>query len=346
MDHVLSRWPLSVPFRGLLCCLTVLALAACGASAPTAVPTTPPDAVTLQLHWVHDYSSVGFYAAEKNGAFASQNLTVTIAGGGFSEQGTYIDATTQVANGNADFGIASADSIIQARAQGKPVVGIAAIFQRSPLAIISLEGSGINRPQDLPGHTIAVADGGATQLYNTLLSLHTIDPVSAPPTPRTNAGITPLINGNVDAMVAWAINEGVELREAGKTPNIMLMSDFGIDSYELVLLTSEKMIAEHPDVVKRFLQATLQGWNDVLKNPDPAVALVQDYNATLDLAGQQRRLQATLPLLTVPGTPFGAMQPEFWTFTHQMLLDQKALTQPIALERAYTLTFLNDLATP
>ncbi|HEY1011664.1 MAG TPA: ABC transporter substrate-binding protein [Herpetosiphonaceae bacterium] len=325
--------------------IALLLLGACGAADPTAAPAAPPAAVTLQLHWLHDYSSVGFYAAEKNGHYAGQNLQVTIAGGGFNDQG-YIDATAQVASGKADFGIASADSIIRARAEGRPVVGIAAIFQRSPLAILSLGDKSIQTPQDLPGKKILVADGGATQLYRTLLSLHKIDEAKAPPLPRTASGITPLVNGEVDAMLAWAINEGVELKEAGQTPNVMLMSDYGIDSYELVLLTSEKMIAERPEVVTRFLRATLQGWNDVVSNPDANVALVQAYNSELKLEGQRSRLQATLPLLTLPGTKFGTMQPEFWQFTHQMLLDQKALSAPIDLQSAYTLRFLEDAAKP
>lgn len=344
MSHRTLRFPRSMAVLAV----ALLLLGACGgtaSTAPTAAPTPEPTAATLQLHWLHDYSSIGFYAAEKNGHFAGQNLQVTIAGGGFNDQG-YIDATVQVATGKADFGIASADSIIQARAQGRPVVGIAAIFQRSPLAIISLDGSGIQNPQDLPGKRILVADGGATQLYNTLLSLHQVDPASAPPLPRTSSGIASLIDGSADAMVAWAINEGVELKEAGQSPSVMLMSDYGIDSYELVLLTSEKMIAERPEVVTRFLRATLQGWNDVVKNPDASVPLVQSYNGELKLDGQRSRLQATLPLLTLPGTKFGTMQPEFWTFTHQMLLDQKALAQPIDLTRAYTLDFLTRAATP
>ncbi len=329
--------------RALSCFALGLALVACGAARPTPTPTVTTTAVSIQLHWLYDYSSVGFFIAEQEGFFADQNLDVTIAEGGFNDQG-YIDATTQVANGSADFGIASADSIIQARAHGKPVVGIAAIFQRSPLAVISLDGSGINTPQDLPGQRISVADGGATQLYNTLLSIQQIDPASAPPLPRSAAGITPLLDGSIDAMVAWAINEGVEISEAGQKPTIMLMSDYGVDSYELVLLTSEQMIAEHPDVVRRFLTATVAGWTHVLQNPNADVAVVQKYNSSLDLAGQQRRLQATLPLLTVPGQPFGSMEPEFWEFTHQMLLDQQALAAPINLEQAYTLQFLQALA--
>ncbi len=58
----------------------------------------------------------------------------------------------------------------------------------------------------------------------------------------------------------------------------MLLSDYGVDSYELVMFTTEKMIAEQPDTVKRFVQATMQGVQDVINNPDQAASLVLAYD--------------------------------------------------------------------
>src|SRR5262245_53364967 len=168
-EHPSMQLSTSLLPRRLLSLVTLLivatvALSACGVEAPAAATAAPKTPVSIQLAWVHEYSSAGFYAAEKNGHFAAQNLDVRIEAGGFGPQG-YIEPIAQVASGSVDFGIASAASIIQARAEGKPVVGIAAIFQRSPLAIISLDKSGIYRPQDLVGHRATVADGGAAELY-------------------------------------------------------------------------------------------------------------------------------------------------------------------------------------
>ena len=75
-------------------------------------------------------------------------------------------------------------------------------------------------------------------------------------------------------MVAWVINEGVQLDEAGLKTNVMLMSDYGVDSYELVLFTTEKMIAEHPDTAKHLVQAIVQGMQDVISNPEQAAKQV------------------------------------------------------------------------
>jgi NitT/TauT family transport system substrate-binding protein len=323
--------------------LATIALAACDASRPAATPAEPPTSVSVQLGWVHEYSSAGFYAAEKNGHFAEQNLAVRLAPGGFGPQG-YIDAVAQVTSGATDFGVASATNLIQARAAGQPVVGIASLFQRSPAAIIALESTGILRPQDLVGRRVAVADS-ALGPYTLLLKSQHIDPASVKTVPRTSFGIDPLVNGEVDAMYAWVINEGVQLREADHLPTMVLLSDYGVETYDLVLFTTERMIADHPDVVTRLLRASLEGWQDAIANPAQATQLTLTYDDKLNLDAQRRRLEATLPLLKPAGSHLGAMEAAVWQTTQQVLLDQNILTQPIDLERVYTQTFLNAVAT-
>jgi NitT/TauT family transport system substrate-binding protein len=323
--------------------VTTIVLSACGASTPAASTVAPKTPASIQLAWTHEYSSASFYAAEKNGHFAAQNLDVRLDVGGFGSTG-YIEPIAQVVNGTVDFGVTGAAGIVQARAAGKPVVGVATILQRSPLAILSLAESGIQRPQDLIGRRITVADGSAAQLYNTLLKSQHIDPAAVKTVPRTSYGIDPLVNGEVDAMVAWVINEGVQLNEAGLKTNVMMLSDYGIDSYEMVLFTSEKMIAEHPDTVKGVVQATVQGMRDVIDNPDEAANVVLTYDSKLNLEGQRRRLQAILPLLSPPGVKLGMMQPDVWKLTQQMMLDQKVLAQPIDLNLVATTKFLDTMA--
>lgn len=328
------EWPIIT-----LVLLLAYTLAACGSPQPTAPPAAPPSSVRIQLGWVHEFSSAGFYAAEKNGHFAEHNLTATLAAGGFDSNG-YIDPIALVTSGGADFGVTSAASLIQARAAGQQVVGIAAIFQRSPAAIITLDSSGIKRPQDLIGRRVAVADSGAGP-YSFLLTLQRIDPASVHTVPRTSFGIEPLAKGEVDAMYAWVINEGVQLREAGQTPTILLLSDYGIETYDLVLFTSERMITDNPDLVARVLQASLQGWQDVIADPAQAAQLTLMYDPALELAGQQRRLEAALPLLLPAGGRLGTMQPEVWQTTQQVLLDEHALDAPIDLSQVYTQEFLD-----
>jgi len=208
--------------------VAILLLAGFGLSACNAAPVTPThapaDKLNIQLAWTHEYSSAAFYAAEKNNHFQEQNLNVNLIEGGFKD-GKYIVPIDQVLNNTVDFGMGSASDILVARSQGKSIVALASIMQRSPLAVITLAKSNVQRPTDLIGKKVAVSDGGANQVFTTLLTSQGIDPTKVNTIPRATFGVDPLLKGDVDALVGWVINEGVQVREAGQEPSFMLMSD-------------------------------------------------------------------------------------------------------------------------
>ncbi|KPL80633.1 ABC transporter substrate-binding protein [Herpetosiphon geysericola] len=341
MDRQQRGWSI-MGRRWSIVSLLLVVVAGCGGLHAT--PTTVPlDTVTMQLNWVNDFSSAGFFAAEKNGHFADQQIQATLREGGFDANG-YIDGTERVSSGDADFGVASADRILQARAEGKPVVGIAALTQNSPLAVLSLPNTNIRTPQDLIGKRVLVSEGGATQLYTALLASQQIDLAQAPPIARTDAGIDQLIAGEIDALVAWNVNEAIALSELGYPPSIMRFSDYGINSYELVVITTEQMVTEKPELVSRFLKAIMQGWQDVIRTPSQAVDYVKDYAPTVDRHGQMQRLSVFIELVQPGSTPLGTMTAERWAFTQQLLQTQGILKTPIDLDRAYSTRFLDGLS--
>lgn len=325
----------------LVIVLLFLVVSACSSATPTPEPTPSLVPITIQLSWIHEYSSSPFHAAVRNGHFAAQGLDATLAQGGFGEQG-YIDPIAEVLNGNADFAMSDGVSLIQARAAGQPVVAIAAILQRSPLAVISLADSGIARPQDVAGKTISVAGGGATTIFNVLLQSQNIAPDSLNIVERTTFGIDPLVNGEVDGMVAWIINEGVALQERGLEPVYVLMNDYGVDTYDFVLFTTETMISEHPDRARGVVTALQRGISAVIADPAAAIEHTLTYNGDLVREEQVRRLEATIPLMNVPGNAHGGMDERVWQFTYDTLLEQGVITEPITLGDVYTLDFIPD----
>jgi NitT/TauT family transport system substrate-binding protein len=315
-------------------------LAGCG-SVPSAAPSASTK-VSIQLGWIYEFSTAEFYVAAKNGRFAAQSLDVELQQGGFVN-GVYVDAVAEVASGKADFGLTGDYTLVAARADGKPLVAIGAMLQRNPSAIISLAKSNIRRPQDLVGRTVAVADGGARLLYNALLKTQNIDPTTVNTISRKNFGIDPLLKGEVDAIVGWIVNEAVQVRQLGQEPNVILLSDYGIESYNNVLFTTERMIKEKPDVVAKFLQAVIQGLQDVINNPEQAVDHTIAYGKDLKREDQHARLMAMLPLIGPAGTKPGMMDDKTWQATYQMELDQKFLSKPVDITGAYTLSFLKQI---
>lgn len=317
--------------------IAVLALIGCaGAPAPEMTE------VQVQMSWTHEYSASPFYAAELNGHFADQNLEVELVPGGFGPDG-YIEPIGEVVSGNADFGLASAATLIQARAAGEPVVAVASLLQRSPFALISLADSGITRPEDLVGKRVAVSAGGAMDVYLSFLDAQGIDPASVDTVERTSFGVDPLLNGEVDVLAGWIINEAVLVEEAGYEAAFILPSDYGIESYDFVVFTTEDMVANHHDVVERFVRAIVAGVNDVVADPEQAVSYTLQYAPDLNHDEQLRRLMAMLPLINPAGGQLGSMRSEIWQGTYDMMIERGVLNGPVDFEAAYTTEFLDTI---
>ncbi len=232
---------------------------------------------------------------------------------------------------------------MQARAKGQPVVAVAAMAQRSPEAILSLGKSNIRKPQDLIGHKVSVADGGATMLFNALLRAENIDPAKITVVPRTDFGLDPLLKGDVDALLGWTINEGVQLKQSGQDINVILLSDYGVESYNTLLFTTEQMLKDKPEVVQKFLSATLQGISDVAANPDQAVDYVMAYGKNLDRKSQAASLQPLLPLINPSGSKPGMMDDITWKASYQMGIDQQLVDKSLDIASVYTLNFLKNI---
>jgi NitT/TauT family transport system substrate-binding protein len=333
-------------FRGIrtyLMALLVLIMTGCGAGAAT--PTSePPTEVNFQMAWIHEYSSAGYYTAELNKHFADQHLNVILEPGGFvGPGGSYVEPIDEVVSGKVDFGSTSATSLLQARADGKPVVAISTVLQRNPTAIIFFDTSNIQQPKDLVGKTVAVSDGGARQLLEVLFTSQGIDPTTVNIVPRVDFGVDPLLNGDVDAMVGWITNEGVAVKEAGKEPSFMLFSDYGIPDYAALIFTTEDTIKNKPELVERFLRAVLAGWEDVVKTPEVATDDTLKYNDQLDRAQQLNRVQASIPLLQPARANIGAMDAASWEAIYKVLKDAGVITADIDVNTAFTTSFLDKI---
>src|SRR5690606_1781394 len=130
--------------------------------------------------------------------------------------------------------------------------------------------------------------------------------------------------------------------EQGLAAQYVLMSDYGVDTYDFVLFTSEATINDKPELVRGVVTATRNGLEDVISNPAQAVEHTLSYNPELVEDEQLRRLEATIPLMNVPGQPLGGMDARVWEFAQDFMLAQNILSEPIAIEEVYTLEFVAD----
>jgi ABC-type nitrate/sulfonate/bicarbonate transport system substrate-binding protein len=120
-------------------------------------------------------------------------------------------------------------------------------------------------------------------------------------------------------------------------------SDYGVPFYADVVFTTDDFIAKNPDVVERFLRATLRGWQFAVENPEKATTNTLAFDPKLDQAFQLLSLKATIPLVDTGNLPVGVMEPEMWQQMYDILLEQKVITTPFDISTAYTSEFMDKI---
>jgi NitT/TauT family transport system substrate-binding protein len=328
----------------VLCLLGVLLLSGCGGAAAPTVPALAPAQARVQLSWLHTIEWAGFYAAAEHGYYNDQALTVDLMAGGDDAQGNYIDPIQTVLDGRADFGVVSGAHLINARANQAPLVAIASNYQRHPLAFTSLAEKQIATPQDLVGKTVQIAPDSRL-LLEAMLTATGVDAAQVKIVDRTDFSIAPLLNGDADVIDSFITNEAVSLKLAGHEFNAIMPVDYGVEEYPNVIFTREQMIAEHPDIVERFLRATLRGMEQAIADPQQVAPLAVQRDQSLDLAKETEAMFQSVPLLKPSGSQPGMMTAKTWQATYQILHDQGVLKQPVDVQSVYTLAFLDKIYT-
>ena len=319
-------------------------LLGCNSATSAATDGPPPTPVNVQLAWIHTIEYSGFYMAEEKGYFADENLAVTLNTYDFDQP---LDPISRVVEGKAQFGTASAGAVLLARAEGKPVVAVATVYQRNPSVLISLAEKNITRPQDLVGKKVLIDTSSSDSVVYTAMiaSQKDLDPAQVKIVPRTDFSNDPLIKGEVDVMDAFINNQPVQLEKEGYKVNMLIPANYGVDMYANVIFTSEEMIAKNPDLVESFVRAMVRGIQSAIDDPKGATTLTAARNKEINFESELESMNRSLPLFNPVGSHPGTMTPKIWASVHQMLLDRGLLKKPLEVEKAYTLTFLDKVST-
>ena len=303
-----------------------------------ALPPTPLTPVTIQLSWTHSSQFAGYYAADQLGYYAAEGLAIK-----FIEGGPAVDRLKAVLDGSAQFGIASGTNIIEARAAGNQIVGIAAILRRDPFAFFALASSGITRPQDFKGKVIQIRVRAHPYLYPILTRVG-ITPDQL--TEANDAAFDDLYTGKVDVATGFVTTQLVDAQRAGYKLNVIYPDDYGVHSLSDVIFTTDTFLAQNHDLALRFLRATLKGWTYAVENPVQAAAFIAKYKPDVDLSYETATLTASLPYINTGEDHIGWMKPEIWAGMEQTLREQSVITKPVDATQLYTLQFLNEIYRP
>jgi NitT/TauT family transport system substrate-binding protein len=321
--------------RLTLAILLALNLFACSQEAPE--PTLTP--ITVQLSFLHQAEFAGLYAAQQQGYYAEERLQIS-----FLEGGPAVDFITPVLDGRAQFGVAQPADVILARADGKPVRSIAVIYRRSPIVFFALADSGITRPQDFAGKEIRSTVTTDQTLHATMARLgirqDQYETVYLP------SDVSLFASGQVPVWAGFSNVFVLEVERAGYEINIIYPDDYGIHFYGDVIITTDDLIAEQPELVQRFARATLKGWTYAVENPAAIGAIVKKYKPDADEELESAKMIASLPLVNTGEDFIGWMKPEGWETMEKTLREQGVLTNPVEITQVYTLQFLQEIYNP
>lgn len=253
--------------------------------------------VTFQLSWLPSVQFGGSYIAKDKGYWTDRGLDVSLAAGGPNAP-----VEPPVVAGTALMGISAADYTAAAVAEGAPFKIIAVAMQKNPFAITSLASNPVNTPADLVGKKIGMATAN-TPVLQALCTLNDVD-ITAIEIVPTQYDPAPLVNGEVDCLLAWLTDLPVAMTVQGVENVTMLLADFGYSVHSQTYIVTEEALANRRDEVMALLAGEIDGWNAYKADTDAAAELTLEMfpDAGLDLETQKLQAEKQLELMFSPLT--------------------------------------------
>lgn len=282
------------------------------------------DSISLQLKWKHQFQFAGYYAAKELGLYKKAGLYVNLL-----EADTNISSISQVINGKAEYGVGGPDLLLE-RAKGNPLTVLAVIFQHSPSIIISRQDSSIRTLGDLVGKKVMMEPSSGEILAYLLHEKLNITQFKTQPHVFSYQA---LVDGKVDAMSAYITDEVYPLKKLGFPMLMLNPRSVGVDFYGDNLFTTEDEIRNHPERVKAFREASLQGWEYAMDHPGEIIHLILSKYSTrhdsLHLAYEAASMQS---LVGRPIIPIGFMHLGRWQYIAESYAETGLLPGKVSMD--------------
>lgn len=150
-----------------------------------------------------------------------------------------------------------------------------------------------------------------------------------------------LMSGAMDVYSGF-LTEG-PARAGANDLNLIFPQDYGVLMYANVIATRQQLIDENPDLVERFIRATVKGYQYAIEHPQEMAELALKYDDTLDVNLQSATMQAQIPLIDTGDAPIGVMDETVWQITQDILLEQEIISAPVDLKKVYTNEFVEKV---
>lgn len=282
-----------------------------------------------------------YFAGKEQGIYAKEGLDVEIRSASAGQQNEVF-----IASGREHFGVANADSFIKARASGLPVVAIMADQPDTPFSVITLKKANITRPEQLKGKKLSWFQANVKGLLDPLLHEGglTRDDIEYVAVAR-GAEVQMLAAGQVDAIFGYYYGQALTLELRGFPTSVMPLRDHGVKFYGSIIYTSESMLKNHPETVKKFVRATLKSLIWTRDNMDKAMSYIIAVSPDRDHALEVRKLKMIYDIYASPDYEerFGTMNDAKWQSSIDTLASSGDLQRKPAPKELYTNAILQGL---
>jgi NitT/TauT family transport system substrate-binding protein len=254
--------------RALIAGLVAAFVAISPAGAQTAL-----DKVSFGTNWVAEAEHGGFFQALADGTYKKYGLDVTIVPGGPNDNNRML-----LIAGKLDFFMAANTLMsFDAAANNVPVVTVAAIFQKDPQVFLTHPESKVAKLEDLKPLTLFVSKEGITSYFQWLKSEYGFSEEKVKPYTFNSQ---PFLANRLSAMQGYVTSEPFAIEKAAKfKPGVVLLADYGFNTYSTLIETRREFIDKKPDLVQRFVDASIVGWYNYLYGDNaPANAMIKKLN--------------------------------------------------------------------
>jgi NitT/TauT family transport system substrate-binding protein len=282
------------------------------------------DKVSLRLNWYLGGLHVPFYYGKERGFFKDEGIDLTINEGRGSANTVQV-----VAAGSDTFGMADSSSVITTAVKGADVKSVMSLLNSTGFAVISLASAGIKTPKDLEGKSLAVSPGDPLgQLFRALaahnkLDMSKISFVQVDPA----AKVVAVLEKRADALLGGADDQFFLIKYRGQEPAALRYADHGANIVGMTILTTGDTIKNKPQLVRRFVRASVRSWEEAKKNPEAAVEAALKVKPDLNKQSTLDQLKVDIELLDSPNTRgrIGVGAREDWEQTLALLKQYRDL---------------------
>jgi NitT/TauT family transport system substrate-binding protein len=316
----------------------LLAVAALGLGSPAA---RAQDKIMFGTDWLAEAEYGGYYQALATGIYRRHDLDVTIRQGGPS-----VNQTQLLLAGRLDISIASNSFLaLNFVTEAIPFRVVAAMFQKDPSVLIAHPGQGNDSFPALRGKPIMISADTRAGWWNFLRVRFGYSDSQIRP---YNFNLQPFLADRTAIQQGFLGSEPFSIRQqAGIDPVVLLVADAGFTGYAQLLAVSDRLIADRPELVQRFVDASIEGWVGYLDDdPQPGNTLIRKANPEMTdaLLAYGRGALKQHGILTsgdATANGIGAMTEARWAEFYATLSGQGLYPKALDVRRAYTVQFVN-----